>query len=755
MRTRLTALFLVVFALVSSLTSQTSTDPNEGLIFTHDASDGHFTLSWWGRAGKTYYVQHSSDLIAWEWVLDASAVASGADDILQMSLETNAKSGFFRLVITDENTLPAAWLAGHGLTPGESGSGPNDDPDGDGLTNYQEFFLGTNPNNADTDGDGFSDGDEVAAGTDPIFFGSKPSAPLKPLVIEVWDKTLDCNYRDDFWGMRFWGGVDVFGYDLTLLSGWQTVVYYDDQSDHRSAVKSTFASAPFADETGPPYFTLGPHDSIWWAHRSYRYQESVASGDVEESEGATAIKLRVPLDPAGIPATAEKPATAVEARTYLVIGETGVLTEDFTFDKLGTLSFVKYSDGHTAISYSGNLPAGAVVVNTAAQTVVCTPYSLSGDYWHNRLRIVPVEVMQPKINSDGTAGDLVTVQEPRLCRWGSPRNTYGSLQDRSAFPQNDPDRIRISFDLSGQPQNTPLSLHLRTTGAPTDHPEYNDAGATMNFTQPWAGHFVSEPFVLVADTDDDALPVGPNLVADGDPGDRTFIAYPGGKLVIEGAALSLTIEIPIKGYTHRVRYQEIWAGDIVGENVPSAIYQNRKRCVEIYNQVHIRIEEFGTVKQIPATDTDLHAAYADQKLTLNELSVIVAKVDAMQIPTDIIKIVWVPRSIALLTPDLSSGYNFNVGNRKDLVFLSLDSLAFTPVVAEEKGGAMAHEIGHSLRGSGHEENGPTSTRLPGYHVMAKGGGNGIHSNDPDLSAKHWYIRESETIKVAPAQPISP
>lgn len=35
------------------------------------------------------------------------------------------------------------------------------DTDGDGLTDLQEAFLGTNPNNADTDGDGLTDGDEV------------------------------------------------------------------------------------------------------------------------------------------------------------------------------------------------------------------------------------------------------------------------------------------------------------------------------------------------------------------------------------------------------------------------------------------------------------------------------------------------------------------------------------------------------------------------------------------------------------------
>jgi hypothetical protein len=42
------------------------------------------------------------------------------------------------------------------------------DPDGDTLTNLQEFELGTKLDDADTDGDGRNDGVEVANGTDPL-----------------------------------------------------------------------------------------------------------------------------------------------------------------------------------------------------------------------------------------------------------------------------------------------------------------------------------------------------------------------------------------------------------------------------------------------------------------------------------------------------------------------------------------------------------------------------------------------------------
>ncbi len=66
---------------------------------------------------------------------------------------------------TDQDGLPDIWEK---LYFNHLNSDPSDDPDGDGLTNLQEFQHHTNPSMADTDGDGLPDGWEIAHGFNPL-----------------------------------------------------------------------------------------------------------------------------------------------------------------------------------------------------------------------------------------------------------------------------------------------------------------------------------------------------------------------------------------------------------------------------------------------------------------------------------------------------------------------------------------------------------------------------------------------------------
>ena len=55
-----------------------------------------------------------------------------------------------------------------------------EDPDADGLNNYEEFLSGTDPRKEDTDGDGYSDGTEVNEGTNPLDPNDHPEEEENP-----------------------------------------------------------------------------------------------------------------------------------------------------------------------------------------------------------------------------------------------------------------------------------------------------------------------------------------------------------------------------------------------------------------------------------------------------------------------------------------------------------------------------------------------------------------------------------------------
>ena len=109
-----------------------------------------------------------------------------------------------------------ALLLGCPVGGGGGGGGGGDDgtdTDGDGLTDYEEEQLGTDPALEDTDGDDRPDGEEVEAGTDPLdetdfeYYGGWPRNPDK-------DELDDVSMTDTIWEgdqLGHFQGIDQFG----------------------------------------------------------------------------------------------------------------------------------------------------------------------------------------------------------------------------------------------------------------------------------------------------------------------------------------------------------------------------------------------------------------------------------------------------------------------------------------------------------------------------------------------------------------
>lgn len=145
--------------------AQTAADPNEGTTLTHGSANDTFTLSWWGRSGRTYFIQQSDDLINWQYV---PIIESGEDDVIEWGFSSNADKFFMRLKYTDIVTSDPL----------------NDDFDGDGIGNMDELTApeqlnldpldpDSNENDIpdgfeDTDDDSMLNKDELAYGLDPF-----------------------------------------------------------------------------------------------------------------------------------------------------------------------------------------------------------------------------------------------------------------------------------------------------------------------------------------------------------------------------------------------------------------------------------------------------------------------------------------------------------------------------------------------------------------------------------------------------------
>jgi len=138
-------------------------------------------------AGQTYFFEMLNQRSVY-WGADLSvawAPPGGDREILPASV---VSSYAFEPADNDDDYLPDAWESQYGLNPLDNGAldrereGEHGDYDHDGLSNREEFLLGTDPTNGDTDGDSLLDGVEVQGyNTDPTV----SDAPSETLLSSV------------------------------------------------------------------------------------------------------------------------------------------------------------------------------------------------------------------------------------------------------------------------------------------------------------------------------------------------------------------------------------------------------------------------------------------------------------------------------------------------------------------------------------------------------------------------------------------
>lgn len=146
----------IAIGLVATAMSQGISAPNEGSRLIRLGGNS-YSFKWSGHLGRSYFLQHSEDLVTWTYFPDVIETGTNSPLPLSYGVTVSGPNRFFlRLKYSEVPTIDPKTA----------------DFDGDGLSNWDELQRGTGPFARDSDGDGMSDGNEFLIGRNPLLADS-------------------------------------------------------------------------------------------------------------------------------------------------------------------------------------------------------------------------------------------------------------------------------------------------------------------------------------------------------------------------------------------------------------------------------------------------------------------------------------------------------------------------------------------------------------------------------------------------------